>query len=53
LGLREIPPIRQQAVSELEEEGLVSLESGRMVPTLKGRLLNDMVIERVLDAVGS
>jgi oxygen-independent coproporphyrinogen-3 oxidase len=43
-------------VSELSSEGLVEVvdaESLRIRPTLRGRLLNDLVIERVLDAMGN
>ncbi|MCI1901155.1 MAG: radical SAM family heme chaperone HemW [Bifidobacteriaceae bacterium] len=43
-------------VGELSSEGLVEVvdaESLRIRPTLHGRLLNDLVIERVLDAMGN
>lgn len=39
-------------VAELEREGLVERRSSRLIPTLRGRLLNDAVIERMFDCCG-
>ena len=36
-------------VAELEREGLVERRGSRLIPTLRGRLLNDAVIERMFD----
>lgn len=32
---------------ELETDGLIELHDGRAIPTLRGRLLNDLIIERL------
>ena len=39
-------------VAELEREGLVERRGSRLIPTLRGRLLNDAVIERMFDCCG-
>lgn len=39
-------------VTELEREGLVERRGSRFIPTLRGRLLNDAVIERMFDCCG-
>lgn len=39
-------------VAELEREGLVKRRGSRLIPTLRGRLLNDAVIERMFDCCG-
>lgn len=39
-------------VAELEREGLVERRDSRLIPTLRGRLLNDAVIERMFDCCG-
>lgn len=38
-------------VQELADDGLVTCTRGRLIPTLRGRLLNDTVIQRVFSAV--
>lgn len=38
-------------VQELADDGLVTCTRGRIIPTLRGRLLNDTVIQRVFSAV--
>ena len=39
-------------VEALEREGLVERRGSRLIPTLRGRLLNDAVIERMFDCCG-
>ena len=39
-------------VAELEREGLAERRGSRLIPTLRGRLLNDAVIERMFDCCG-
>lgn len=39
-------------VTALEREGLVERRGSRLVPTLRGRLLNDAIIERMFDCCG-
>ena len=39
-------------VAELEREGLVERRGSRLIPTLRCRLLNDAVIERMFDCCG-
>ena len=39
-------------VAELEREGLVERRGSRLIPTLRGRLLNVAVIERMFDCCG-
>lgn len=34
----------------MEDEGLIMIRDGRVIPTRAGRLLNDTVIERFFDA---
>ena len=38
-------------VQELADDGLVTCTRGRIIPTLRGRLLNDTVIQRVFSVV--
>ena len=38
-------------IQELTDSGLVTCTQGRIIPTLRGRLLNDTVIQRVFSAV--
>ncbi|WEV64779.1 radical SAM family heme chaperone HemW [Bifidobacterium sp. ESL0732] len=66
LGLRlheglDIPRIEQasglvidrQKLKSIEQSGLIEIhENNRIIPTLRGRLLNDTVIEQVLDTCG-
>ena len=58
-GRRPLRTISPSDIIPMEDEGLVTLvdtgESGasvRVVPTLRGRLLNDAIIERLFDFVG-
>ena len=37
-------------LQEAKEESLISLKCGRAVATRKGRLLNDLLIERIVDS---
>ena len=37
-------------IRPMENEGLITIHGGRVVPTRIGRLLNDTVIERFFDA---
>ncbi|MCI1635807.1 radical SAM family heme chaperone HemW [Bifidobacterium sp.] len=41
----------QATLRQLHEEGLIEEPSSRIVPTLRGRLLNDALIGRVLDSI--
>ncbi|WP_022859504.1 radical SAM family heme chaperone HemW [Bifidobacterium magnum] len=43
--------IPESAWSELEKEGLIRMEGERAVPTLRGRLLNDTIITRLMQYV--
>lgn len=40
----------ERAVAGLEHEGLAIRRGTRLVPTLRGRLLNDLIIERLFEA---
>lgn len=40
----------RRVLQEAEEESLISLKCGRAVATRKGRLLNDLLIERIVDS---
>lgn len=40
----------EHEIASLERDGLVMRAEGRLTPTLRGRLLNDLVIERMLAA---
>lgn len=57
-SLRTSPEVGRQTesldagIAELEHEGLVERRGPRLVPTLRGRLLNDTVIERMFDCCG-
>ena len=37
-------------IQPMEDEGLIVIRDGRVIPTRTGRLLNDTVIERFFDA---
>ncbi|MFT9008897.1 MAG: radical SAM family heme chaperone HemW [Bifidobacterium sp.] len=39
-----------EILGELQAEGLIESASSPVVPTLKGRLLNDLIVERLLDS---
>ena len=41
----------EMRVHALTGDGLVTCTQGRIIPTLRGRLLNDTVIQRVFSAV--
>ncbi|MUH59097.1 radical SAM family heme chaperone HemW [Bifidobacterium canis] len=43
--------ITNYVVDSLVEEGLVTRDGERIIATLRGRLLNDLVIERLLDSL--
>ena len=38
-----------ELVSSLEKDGLSTVQNGRIVATLRGRLLNDAIIRRILN----
>lgn len=40
----------KMAICEVVEEGLANLNEGCLVATRKGRLLNDLLIEKIVDA---
>lgn len=44
--------IDRDAIHSLMRQGLLEPNDAVLIPTLQGRLLNDLVIERVLDALG-
>lgn len=37
-------------IQPMEDEGLIVIRDGRVIPTRTGRLLNDTIIERFFDA---
>lgn len=44
-------PVPSGLIQELHDEGLTLMEDERLVPTRRGRLLNDAVIGRILDSL--
>lgn len=53
LDLAALPARPDEAgIAALEREGLVERRDDRLAPTLRGRLLNDTVIERMFDICG-
>ncbi|MCI1936074.1 MAG: radical SAM family heme chaperone HemW [Bifidobacteriaceae bacterium] len=44
--------IDRDVIRSLMKQGLLETNDAVLIPTLQGRLLNDLVIERVLDALG-
>ncbi|WEV73127.1 radical SAM family heme chaperone HemW [Bifidobacterium sp. ESL0790] len=45
--------VNRVKLRQLQHDGLIDLhDDNRIIPTLRGRLLNDLVIERVLDICG-
>lgn len=53
LDLAALPARPDEAgIAALEREGLVERRGDRLAPTLRGRLLNDTVIERMFDICG-
>ncbi|PLS30896.1 coproporphyrinogen III oxidase [Bifidobacterium margollesii] len=49
IGLRPIEPDR---IKPMVDEGLITVEAGHAIPTRRGRLLNDAVIERFFALIG-
>lgn len=45
-------PIDPKQLEPMVSEGLLTFNSGHVVPTRKGRLLNDAIIERFFDLIG-
>ena len=45
-------PADQKILKELADQGLLLPVDGRIQVTRRGRLLNDLVIDQVLEAVG-
>ena len=43
-------PADMARIQPMEDEGLIVIRDGRVIPTRTGRLLNDTIIERFFDA---
>jgi oxygen-independent coproporphyrinogen-3 oxidase len=44
--------LRRTRIAKLADDGLLTIHGNRVVPTLRGRLLNDYLIEQFFDMVG-
>jgi oxygen-independent coproporphyrinogen-3 oxidase len=44
--------LRRSRIAKLADDGLLTIHGNRVVPTLRGRLLNDYLIEQFFDMVG-
>ncbi len=53
LDLSALPnPVDMNGLHQLHQDGLINIQNGHVIPTLRGRLLNDTVIERVFELCG-
>ena len=51
-GSSSLKPIEPAQLMPMVDEGLITIDAGHVIPTRKGRLLNDAVIERLFDLAG-